>query len=210
MHGRRSGILWGIVGAGIMVGAAGCSERRVSTAYYVEINSVPQPTNRVFQAGDAYKLVLRNGAPAFVYLLRQEPSGSYRVLFPSLAIGGGSPWLGVNATVMLPIDGSYRFPEENGAVELVMLVSTHRTEDLAILEVQPQLDAAVAEDIIRVFEAHPGTVRWPEPAPSDVRVSREAIPAASGNDYRGNVVVVRSPSPEIGAVARFSLRYELR
>jgi hypothetical protein len=95
-------------------------------------------------------------------------------------------------------------------VELILIVSTHHTEDLAILEIQTQIDATVGADIIQEFEMLPGTVQWPAPRPSDIQVRSQAVPPASGADYRGNLVVVHSPLPEAGAVARFGLRHEAR
>ena len=187
---------------------SGCSELRISTAYYVEVGGQPQPANRVFRAGEAYRLALNNGVPGCAYLLRREPDGSYQVLFPSSSIGGGSAWLGRNATVILPADGTFRFPEIGGEVELLLLVSTYRSDDLSILEMKSQIDASVMDDMVGAFERHPATVRWPAAEPSEVRVHQNAVPAASGEDYRGNLVMIRSPLPEVGVVARFELRCE--
>lgn len=203
---RSAGVL-----AFLILGGTGCAETRISTRYYVELDGKPCPTNCLFAAEDSFRIVIDNDRFAFAYLLRKEPTGSYRTLFPHPSINGGSAFLYSQSVVVLPAKGNFTFPAENGATEYVLIISKYFDSDLAILGQAEFRDASVVEDIIQTYSSKPGTEDRGIDNPLSLRVGAGA-PAGSGppTNFAGHWMLVVSNLSDVGMISSFTLRQEIR
>ncbi|QDV91091.1 hypothetical protein RAS2_21810 [Phycisphaerae bacterium RAS2] len=196
--------------------SAGCSEVQINSAFAIEQDGKKYAANFLYAADDPYRIVLSNYEFANVYLFRKEPSGSYQTLFPDPRINDGRALLFSDSHVILPPEGHYNFPLENGVTHFLLIVTTQRIDDLNMLGLRKRIDASVVDDVVANLAELPGTRVQDLLEPLTVRVGTgspidlaEDL-ASFSESFSGHRLVVISNSSKVSIIARFALRYEIR
>jgi hypothetical protein len=93
---------------------------------YDEVNA-----DSVFHAGDRIRFSVQTNDTAYLYIVMRGSSGTWKVLFPTNEIGGGSNLVeGGRSYVFPPPPGRFAFDEQKGEEKLCLVVTRRPEESL--------------------------------------------------------------------------------
>lgn len=93
---------------------------------YEEVNA-----DSVFHAGDRIRFSVQTNDTAYLYIVMRGSSGTWKVLFPTSEIEGGSNLVeGGHSYVFPPPPGRFAFDEQQGAEKLCLVVSRRPEKSL--------------------------------------------------------------------------------
>ena len=100
--------------------------RRGDGEEYVEVNA-----DSVFHAGDRIRFSVQTNDTAYLYIVMRGSSGTWKVLFPTNEIGGGSNLVeGGHTYLFPPPPGRFAFDEQKGEEKLCLVVTRRPEESL--------------------------------------------------------------------------------
>jgi hypothetical protein len=93
---------------------------------YEEVNA-----DSVFHAGDRIRFSVQTNDTAYLYIVMRGSSGTWKVLFPTNEVGGGSNLVeGGHSYVFPPPPGRFAFDEQKGEEKLCLVVTRRPEESL--------------------------------------------------------------------------------
>jgi hypothetical protein len=93
---------------------------------YEEVNA-----DSVFHAGDRIRFSVQTNATAYLYIVMRGSSGTWKVLFPTNEIGGGSNLVeGGHTYLFPPPPGRFAFDEQKGEEKLCLVVTRRPEQSL--------------------------------------------------------------------------------
>jgi hypothetical protein len=88
------------------------------------------PTDSVFHAGDRIQFRLETNGPGYLYIISQGSSGTWKPMFPSPDVDGGSNHVEGFHTYTMPPKTRFYFDEQAGTEKLFLVFSREKEADL--------------------------------------------------------------------------------
>jgi hypothetical protein len=88
------------------------------------------PTTTTFHAGDKIRFSVQANSPGYLYIISQGSSGTWKPMFPSREIAGGSNRIEALQTYTMPPRSNLVFDEQSGTERIFIVLSREPEPDL--------------------------------------------------------------------------------
>jgi hypothetical protein len=88
------------------------------------------PTDSIFHAGDRIQFKVETNGPGYLYIISQGSSGTWKPMFPSPDMDGGSNHIDGFHTYTMPAKTRFYFDEQAGTEKMFLVFSREKEVDL--------------------------------------------------------------------------------
>lgn len=169
-----------------------------------DCEQIPVDSNSVFRAGDRIRLSLESNTSAYLYILNQGTTGTWKYIFPHPLINGGNNLVEKGVEYTIPPTSWLKFDENPGEEKIIIVLSKEKSDPLenGILRQRDQQNAVIPStaDVIQQLNddlKKRDLIFEQEQAPISYRTTKKAVQ----NTY------VVNPDPDSYFVTRIVLKH---